>query len=621
MFAVTRTPLDFGGGSPSSLAGMPTLNLKGLYFAAEFDATRKAIPNKVIGGTIPPVLTRNPRGVFATGKILGASGSGGWLNAAGLAITEKYAAGRDGNVSATRAVFTAATAAFLRYRQALSLPAGTYTMVIDAWMVSGSQDFAMSRDGFTTVHATFTATATKQQFKYEFTLGSTTSVTLGFCKPVSGAALDIIVDKAFLWRGAAATVPSDVSLGGHLYLGNSELDSISCIGGELALTTAQQGSLDFDSVSATNEATILACVKRTGDYLTAGLGRQPFLYTPIEGTHSLSSGLGLGDIDAEGFSMASHGSASRSVKAYASALAPTGTCPNLFAEANYHVMWMRSKSTGIAIGVDDCGLALAETSPPATASPTLNWWKMVMAGNVGLARHKVNSIAVYDRCLNGVELQQAVAALKSQATADGLTVNQPKNYVLACGDSIMAGPASNSFAQVFIANSTGTGFCLYNIEAVGGSTLTGNVVNVGLNLDVRLPYHLDGIPADLTGRRAIATFMFGANDLDANTVPGYLSTYYSLTNQLRAKGVKIGICTPLPKKSTWPGSAAFNVKQVALAAQLRLDVGTFFDFLIDFDTSGFNAETDTSDGLHPTGAIHASKLEPVYRAAVNAQLI
>lgn len=606
------------GSAVTSIDGLPVSGMMGVWFAKDYDATRKAIPNKLIGGTIPPVYTRNPRGVFTTGKILGSGGSGGWLNQTGLTITEKYATGRDGVLAATRAQFAASATGYVRYREAISLPAGTYTMVIDVWVASGSQDFQMSRDAYTT-SVTKTATTTKQQFTYEFTLGSTTSCTLSFLRPVGGVVGDFIIDKALLWNGAASTVPADISLGGHLYIGNRENETVSCVGGELALTATQQASLDFDSLITNNEVTIFACVKRIADYTTAGLGRQPFLYTPVEGTHSLSSGLGLGDIDAEGYLVGAHGS-SRVAKAFGSALVPTGMCPNLFSNAGYHVISMRSKSTGISLWVDDCELGLTETSPPATASPILNWWKLVMAGNVGLAKHKVNSLAVYNKYLTADEHKQVVAALIAKAAENSITVVPPKNYVLACGDSIMAGPASNSFAQQFIANSTGTGFCLYSNEAVGGSMLSDNGV-AGLNLSTRLPYHLDGIPSDLTGRRAVATFMFGANDLDAYTVPAYLTKYYSYTDQLRAKGVKIGICTPLKKKSTWPGFAAFNAKQIAMADQLRLDVGAYFDFLIDFDTSGFDAETDTSDGLHPTAAIHTSKLEPVYRAAVNAQLI
>jgi lysophospholipase L1-like esterase len=619
----------------NTLAGVPKSAMPagalGIWYAKDYNATAKAIPNAVAStALVLNMLTRNPRGVFDTGKANGNGGGGGWLGGGfgGCTITEKYATGRDGTIAASKAVFATATSG-IRYRQTLSLPAGTYTMVIDAWTESGTLDFYMSKDAETTT-VTKTATTTKTQFKYEFTLGSTTTVDLRFCRPTTGNGT-LVIDKAYLWNGNAASVPSDISLGGHLYLANSSLESVSCTGGELALTSNQVGQIDFDAETTSTECTILVVAKRMITYKTAGAGRYPFLNPNAESSAGGAGGPGasFGFFDNENNLVGNFGS-TRQATCYGGTGAtrfPVGTCPDLFSNGQYHVLSFRSELKNRSLWIDDCGLQNVYTNSWGVTTVTGRHYEL--GYNVGLDAFKIVAMALYPTALSKTDQHKAVSFLIMKANESSITITRPKNVLLAEGDSITFGPASNSYVQQFLANSAATAFSVYNVGAQAGSMLSTNGTP-DLNLSVRLPQHLKGIPTNLSGRRAVATLMFGTNDLSSyGSVSSYLTEYYGYVSQLRALGVKVGICTILAKGTLQAGYAAFNTLRNALNTQLRSDVGTYFDFLVDFaadstmgqDSSPANATYFSSaDTLHPTAAGHAV-LEPIYRSAVNAQLI
>jgi lysophospholipase L1-like esterase len=620
---------NYRGSSIPFGAGMPSGAL-GIWYAANYNATAKAIPNSATSTSLQTgMITRNPRGVFDTSKANGNGGGGGWLGGGfgGCTVTEKYATGRDGVLAATRAVFSSATSG-IRYRQTLSLLAGTYTMAIDAWTESGTVDFFMSKDGETTT-VTKTATTTKQQFKYEFTLGSTTTVDLRFCRPTTGNGT-VIIDKAYLWNGDTASVPSDISLGGHLFLGNSTRETVTCTGGELALTSNQVGQIDFDADTTATECTILVVAKRMIDYKTAGAGRYPFLNPNTESSSGGAGGPGasFGFYDNENNLVGNFGS-TRQATCYGGTGAtrfPVGTCPNLFSNGQYHVLSFRSELKNRSMWVDDCGLANTHTDSWGTTTVTSRHFEI--GYNQGFDAFKVVAMAMYPTALSKADQHKAVTYLISKAAESSITVTRPKNLLLAEGDSITVGPANNSYVQQFLANSAASAFSVYNIGAVGGSMLSTNV-SPDLNLSVRLPQHLKGIPASLTGRKAIATLMFGTNDLASYvSVAAYLTEYYTYVAQLRALGVTVGICTILAKGPAQVGYAAFNTARNAMNAQLRLDVGAYFDFLIDFaanatmgtDIAPTNLTNFNADQLHPN-VTGQGLLEVDYRAAVNPLLL
>lgn len=622
----------------SNIEGLPPESVLGIWFASNYDATKKVIPNIASSVTVRDVVTRNPRGLFNTGKAPGNGAGGGWLGGGfdGMTVTEKYAANADGINVGTRIVFSTTTNG-LRYRTNATLAAGTYTMAIDVKSNNGStQDFLMSRNGGSTT-VTKTATTSWQRFTLEFTLASSTAVDLRFLKPSSGSG-DFVIDNAYLWRGAESTLPSTMTWGGHIQVGDNDTESVSCTGAELALTSSQAAYMAFDAVQDSIAWSVYAVVKRTAAYTTAGSGRYPFFFTPNESSAWGSSGtvLALGDYDAEGYLQGKFG-VPKIAQGKKGSNWTTGDSPDLATDAGYHVISMKCQGTGssngntIEVWIDDCILFTTINTQSQTA---LNWFVAAIGGNNGLSRHKINALACYAKYHTENETKQTIEALIDNAAASSLTITRPKNHIIAEGDSITQGPSVNSYVQQAFPNLTGTGTTVVNWACSSGSMLTTHTT-VGLNVTDRLTaFHLPGIPDDLTGRRCIYSILIGANDLsDYASASAYLTALYAVTDQARAQGAKVIICTVLPKSSAWSGYTTHNSFRATLNAQLRLDVvgggsgNNKFDALADFandatmgpDAAASNA-TYYSDGLHPTAAGHAL-LEPIWRAAVNSLLI
>lgn len=611
------------GASAVLPSAMPTTGALGIWYAKDYDSVKKAIPN-ALAGSIPNVITRNWRGVFDTGKVGGASGAGGWLGGGfdGMTVTEKYAAGLDGVQAATRIVF-ASTSNGLRYRQTISLPAGTYTMAIHAKSNTGSnQDFLMSRDGGTTT-ATKTATTTMQLFTNEFTLSSTTTVDLRFMKPTASGSGDFVIDKAFLWEGNAASVPADLIDAGHMYLGNTRQDTINCTGGELYLSTGEVGSIDLPAFSTTAGTTILAVVKRVTNYTGTTSTRQPFIWNVVEATTSGGvESWSLGEYEGEGQLKGSFGNRQ---------LFPAsgGFSPNLFVDAGYHVISMAADTSTIDLWFDDMGLAGSYSSG---GTRTARKFQVGNSNSFGLTFFKLNALAIYERKLTEEERRIAVAALIANAAASSITITKPTNMVVAGYDSITAGPSNNSYAQAYLANTTKPR-SVFVQESIGGSTLHLNPT-ANLNLDTRMnAYGLSFVPAkssDRTGRKFIIALLPGANDLQPNytgDVTAFLNALWAVTDPLRARGYTVGIATILPKGSAISGYATHNTARATANTQIRALVGVKFDFLIDFAadaTMGPDAAANNTalygDGLHPTASAHSTYLEPIYRAAINGRL-
>lgn len=624
----------------STIDGLPSESAVGVWLAKNYDATNKAIPNSASTVALRSIISRNPRGIFTTGKVPGNSGAGGFLGGGfdGMTVTEKYAANADGLMMGSRIVF-ASTANGLRYRNTFTLPAGTYTIVIQAKSNTGSdQDFLMSHNGGTTT-STKTATSSWQTFTHEFTLASSTVCDARFMKPTAAPASgDFVIDNAFVWSGAAATVPSSITWGGHLLLGNSTIDSISCTGGELALTSAQAGHATFDAINSSNEWSIYATVKRISAFTTAGLGRFPFFFTPADtgSTWGSAGPLTLGDYDAEGYLKGVFGSSAKYATSKKAAVWTAGDNPDTFTDGGYHVISMKCKGTGnddnntIEMWIDDCILF---TTIDTQAQSALSWFVAAIGGNNGLSRHKVNALACYAKYHTEAETKQTVEALIDNAAASSLTVTRPKNLIIVEGDSITVGPSANSYAQQAIPNLTGTGLTVMNWAAQSGSKLSTHTTT-GLNVTDRMAsFHLPGIPDDLTGRRCVYSILIGANDLsDAASAADYLTSLYTVTDQLRAAGAKVVICTVLPKSSAWAGYLTHNSYRATLNAQLRLDVvggggADKFDALADIAADpdigpdAAAAGANYVDGLHLTGTAHGTFAEPIWRAAVNSLLV
>lgn len=619
------------GGSTTSSVAVLTVTIpqmpagaKGIWFAKDFDSSLVAVPNVASdsNATVQPLLTRHPRGAFATGAVGGEGFAGGWLGGGfgGCTTTEKHEAGRDGVVAATRAVFSSGTSG-IRYRKTFSLSAGTYTMVIDAKSNTGSsQDFQMSRDGLANT-VTRTATTSWQQFKNEFTLSSATTVDLRFLFPPSGDG-DFVIDKAFLWSGDAASVPADLTLEGDLYFGNSsKTTDVTYASGEITLASGAIGSIDFNDFVTGNEVTMLAVVKRTVDYNNVAGYRYPFMYDVVESSvPGATTAWSLGEFEAEGEITASFGGRR--------ARPAGGFSPNLFTDGGYHVISASADASALDLWLDDVSLAL-ETATAGQSDSSRKFQVGNKTASFGFLKFKLNALALYDRKLTDVERRKAISIMIATASDSGITITKPTNHLIAGFDSITAD--ADSYVHEFLPNAT-SGLVAQN-EAIGGSTLSLNPT-VALNLDVRSPYHIAGIPADASdrsGRRFVVTLHPGANDLQPNyagDVTAFLDELWAITDPIRARGGHLGIATILPKGTSVTGAATHNTARATANTQIRSLLGTKFDFLIDFAadaTMGPDSAADNAslygDGLHPTASAHSTYLEPIYRAAVNGVLL
>lgn len=214
-----------------------------------------------------------------------------------------------------------------------------------------------------------------------------------------------------------------------------------------------------------------------------------------------------------------------------------------------------------------------------------------------------------------VTLSSPVNATIGTATATGTITNDDAAPVkfLAEGDSITAYTAPDSYSRLWAADHPTV---TYSNTAVGGSSLgTSGDSSPTNSMYARQSSDLAYAPTHMS-------VLIGANDLTGYTTSAYLTNLYNWLAPFKAAGTKIVICTVLPRTGVANWETTYRGP---LNAQLRLDAGTQFDYLVDFDTCLMgNASTpsDTTyyiDGLHPTAAGHAV-LKRVYATVVNHML-
>lgn len=598
-------------------SGLPT-GAKGVWFMKNYNSTYKAVPNLVATSSVLKLITRCPRGAFATGIVGGEGGSGGWLSTGGLTITERYANGRDGYPLATRAVFGAANTASIRYRQTFTLPAGTYTMVIDAKSNGSDQSFTMSNNGGASV-STFTATNTLQQFKREFTLASPATFDGRFLATVGGVAGDFTIDKAFLWDGNSASVPADLVLQGDMYIGNSSVATgFTVTGGKLTMPNGEVGQIDFGQMVTSNEVSLFAVVKRITAYNNTVGFRYPFLYTPTEGIGAATNSIYIGENEGENNLTGRLGTRS---------LATTiDNVPNID-DGQYHVIVFRGDAKSLSLWLEDVEL---QTNNLANGTYSLAKLQCGNSGGAfGMLRFEINALAFYDKRLTDEETRSAVNALIANAATSGISITKKKNSLIVGGDSITALTVTG-YAALYKANASKP--VVIQNEAIGGSMIELNGVPE-LNLKTRFPLHVGSVPtksADITGRRFIHTIFIGANDLNSYVDNAtFLAALWNVTTASRNAGAIVGVATILPRGSVSAGFASHNSKRAVVNPAIRAAVGTYFDFVIDFAASadmGNDADANNAakynagDGIHPTSAGHVF-LEAIYRAAVNPWLL
>lgn len=595
-------------------SGMPT-GAVGIWFMKNYDPTYKTVPNLVTADgsiNVLKLITRHPRGVFESYT----AGSGGWLSLGGLTITERYANGRDGYQLATRAVFGAANTASIRYAASFTLPAGTYTMVIDAKSNGSNQLFTMSNDGGTTV-STFLATNTLTQFKREFTLASPATFDGRFLTTIGGAAGDFTIDKAFLWDGNSASVPADLIMQGDMYIGHSNFDTgPTVINGKLRMPNGEVGSIDFGQLIVSNEVSLFAVVRRIAAYNNTAGYYYPFLYNPAAGIGEGANQLIIGEYESLGNLIG--------YQNYRSLVA-TEDHKLSIDDDQFHVVAFRGNSNSLSLWLED-----VELQTNNLANTTYSLAKLQCGnsnGGFGMRKFEINALAFYKRRLTDEETRQAVNALIVNAAKSGISINKKKNSLIAAGDLITSQPTTGYLA-LYKAN-------VAQPVVIQNEAIVGSMIELSgtshLNLETRFPLHVGSVPtnaADRTGRQFVHTIFIGANDLNSYAdAATFLVELWKITTVSKNAGAKVGVATILPKGTAAAGYASHNSKRAVANPLIRAAVGTQFDFVIDFAANadmGTDADANNtakySDGIHPTSAGHVF-LEVIYRAAVNPWLV
>ena len=291
-------------------------------------------------------------------------------------------------------------------------------------------------------------------------------------------------------------------------------------------------------------------------------------------------------------------------------------------DGNWHIISVTAEDNSQSLWLEDVQIAI--NNLPNIPNDLLAMQCGSSSASQGMVKFDVNALAVYPFKLTADERRQAINGLISNAADNGFIVSKPVNSVIACGDSITN--LLNGYPSIYRGNAAYA--TVVTNESIAGSKITGNPA-VNLNLDVRIANHIESIlPADQRiGRSFIVTIMIGTNDIRSYPTADWLANLWALTVKLKQKGAIVGVATVLPLGSIVSGYADHNSKRSTINTAILAAVGGNIDFAIDFaGISGFGADADANDtakypdGIHPIIGAHTTYLEPVYRAAVDAQL-
>lgn len=557
------------------------LDAYGLWYIDQHSATpRPTVPNANTVVATSANLFTGSRNLFAKAE---------WWVGSSITETDTAATAPDGTTSASTLVATGNST----LRQALHqvVPAGTYTLAVNAKRNTGSdQSFAFYHSNTGTRSNAKVATDTWQRFTFTFTIAESYTDLIGLGSIDGSTAYNVQICDFELYAGAADLGPAEPAA--HMYLGASAFDTRpSYADGALDLSANGYGLVQFGESKSFSTITVQALVSK----VAAGAGYASLLSKPTSySTLSLMT------------------EQTTAPYSYFGTGAPVG--PAQFAglwvaaSKGYHVITLRYDGTQFDYWIDDVRVLrnVVARGPVSAAEMFVNITNSTtLYGGNKLA----GALALWDRALTDAEIRAAVDLQQARAAASSITATSTTRILVAEGDSI-TGAASFDYPYLFGPNANPA---LYGVVyAVSGSTIA--------NLNTRATI-VDGIiPPSTSGRKFILSVLIGANGLGgAADVPAWLASLATYLDARRAAGWTVVLCTVLPSTA-----AGFNANRNTANATLSTWVGTHCDALCDFaaeatmgpDAAASNA-TYYSDGTHPTAAGQAL-LEVVYRAAVNA---
>ncbi len=558
----------------------------GAWYAKDYVAAKRAIPNAISATPLSENLLRAPRRLFGTGNNTLWGG-------VGCVFTNDNATAHDGSMEATTVVGTGNW--YFHVNSAQTLPAGTYTMAGQVRSGTGTNQVFRQSGPYAqagTISGNKTATTTLQRFTHTFTATAPFAVnTMLFGWSIDGATgATLEVHDCCLYAGASA--PAELTPAGHLTLGAHAFDTaLNANTAFFDLSNGSFGVVQFPATVSSNSYTAIAIAAKTA----AGASHHAFL-SRAQNYLNLTSYFEVGNVAGNAFGGSSALSQS----------------PGLWNPLNqgYFAYTTRHDGAKNDVWINDAPLVVKTQS--ASSVPIRDLFVGIV-NNIGLpAKHRIAAMAIWPRALGNAEVRQAVDFLKLQAAAGGVVL-QTERVLVTEGDSIPA--ATGSFAYLFGANANP--FVWGVNHAVSGSGIT-DLNNRAATIDAILP------PPAVRGAKTYILFILVTNGLSGHPAgaAGFLADLQAYALARRAAGWKVVVGTILPRN----GDTNHNTRRATVNSTIVSSwlAAGYCDGVADFAgiaTMGPDAAAANtayySDGIHPTGAGHAL-LEPALRAAVNA---
>lgn len=573
----------------------------GVWYASDYDSTKKVVPNSLSSAAKSSNILRAPR------RQMGEAYYWGGQN---CTITEGITNPLDSTTDATNIVGAANWAKVAA--STFSIPAGTYTMAATMWTDSGTATVGWCKNfgGGVVRENSTTVTTTPGRKTYTFTLGATTALNLiGLCDITGATPATFNICDLELYAGSSDLGPQGAD--SHIYMGNSQYDTRPVItaGQAVGFQSAGVGCLQMPTSLNLSAVTVIYVTRKVGAGGAGGFN--PIIAKMGAGWAAFTSGNATTD-PAMSYSSTTM---KESSTAYAGHWQYTG--------AGWAVYTQRYSGTQADQFIGNTRL---QTLANVTAAPS-GVKDLFVGGLLAPATYysgeELFALAVYPTALTDAQVRTAVSVLTSRATGAGLTLAQ-KRYSIGYGDSLMAGSAGTPEIAIVGPNLTsGTHGMIY---AAGGSTVASLAAQFA-KFDARLP-------ADTTGLTIIEVFHIGTNDLaiaasNPNT-DTFLTTLAGILDARRALGRKVILFTLLAR--TDAGALGFITNRARANTEFRLWTtggsivpGIHCDGIADWagdatlssDTISDNVTYFNADKIHPLNAAYVIG-ETYLRARMNA---
>lgn len=541
---------------------------KGAWYAKNYVATpRPYIPNSIASGGTPVNLFNGSRRQLNNAVF--------WPARNNMTLTDEAVADPAGNTTAATMV---ASSTGWNMSRTITLPAGTYTLAVNAKRNGGSDETFKFLEP-TSTSAVKTATSSWQRFTHTFT-ASGSSGQIGLTNNSTAASLQIA--NLELYSGSSDLGPEPTEVG-HMYLGRGSVPvAHSYSGGVLDLSaSASFGYIQFPTNISPTNSTVIGLVRKK----TASSGYVALMSRIQNWQHYDAA---IEDNLVPQFKVGNN--MTLSSQQYSAGWNLTSKGWSTFAfrcDGNTRDVFM------------DYGKLLTATNAISATSARDFYVSTIIDSAYGQG-YEWAALAYYDRSLSDAEVLTAQRVLLAEA---GVT-RGAKRFLLAAGDSISNG--TTAYPYLYLSNDSPE--VLFTAYTIVGGTMS----QIG-------PLIADAVPSDKpSGAKYIVSFMV-TNGL-TDPVSTYLTDLQAICTNLRNRGAIVVLCTLPPR-----ADAAHNVRRNTVNAAIATYVGTYCDAICDFaadPTYGTDAAgSNTSyypDGVHPTTTLQSVWLEPTYRAVINA---